>query len=289
MLKIFLSMGISLLLLFQLGKYIDSIFATSTPVSDKDLETPEMDDFLFKNIIYTDSIKEEDKPLTPLPQDYTGSFRMRPSVSEYNWMGLPLNRTHLHSYEWKGDHIDMMEELSPIEKKEMKARFKTWKKIHISEFIEYMKGAFQEEKKIYPKLNVAVCVAQSILESRFNTSKLSVESNNLFGHKYRGQAEGYVVAKDDGPKDRFTKFKSEWWSIRAHSKLLSTKYGSRIKGRATVNKWCKALCGGETLAQSRRFVDRGGKTYATACYKNSKGGSECYGDKIKRIIKYYNL
>lgn len=282
-------MGISLFMLFQLGKYIDSIFATSIPASEGDLEVSDMADSLSKNIIYVDNIKEKDKPLRPLPQDYTGSFDSRPSVSEYNWMGLPLDRDYLNAYEWRGDHINDLKALSFKQRKDMKARFKIWKKIHISEFISFMKESFKEEKKIYPKLNVSVCVAQSILESRFNTSKLSVESNNLFGHKYRGQAQGYVIAADDTPRDKFTKFKSQWWSIRAHSELLNRKYGSRIKGRATIRKWCKALCGGETLAQSKRFVARGGQTYATACYKNSEGGSECYGDKIKRIIRTYNL
>ncbi len=195
--------------------------------------------------------------------------------TQYNTMGLPTNRLWLTSKEWRGKHI---------RNQIVKSRFKAWKKIHIESFIKFFGAEAKKESKVYPAIPPALYVAQCILESNFALSRLAVTGNNLYGHKYRGQKDGFLIAADDGPNDKFTKFKSQWFSLRSHSKLLMNRYHKRIKGTPTLEKWLGALCGGNTPAQSRKYRKKGGKVYATSCLCG-----EGYGQKLKRIIKYYNL
>ena len=63
------------------------------------------------------------------------------------------------------------------------------------------------------------------------------------------------------------------------------KYKARIKGKPSVEKFADCLCGGRTVEQSKAFVKKGGKVYATSCFK----GKESYSEKILRVIKYYKL
>tara|TARA_Y100000590_G_scaffold188213_1_gene214503 strand:- start:9 stop:863 length:855 start_codon:yes stop_codon:yes gene_type:complete len=263
--------------LYFLGNWVDGYY-----IPEKEEAKQDSCVLLATNPLPIEEIGE--KPYIPTRWD-----DYKPCAANYNWLGLPHGRDWLSKAEWDGLHIDNIPGITPIDRKRMRVRFKLWKQIHIDEFILFMEKAFEEEKKIFPKLNVSVCVAQSILESRFHTSELSVKAKNMFGHKYRGQEGGFVEYDDDNPNDRFTRFQSEWYSIRAHSKLLISRYGSRIKGKATTKKWLRALCGGLTLKESQDFVAAGGKTYATACYKNSKGDNICYGEKLLRIIKQYDL
>lgn len=195
--------------------------------------------------------------------------------TQYNTMGLPTNRLWLTSKEWRGKHI---------KNHIVKSRFKAWKKIHIKQFIKFFGAEAKKESKVYPAIPPALYVAQCILESNFALSRLAVTGNNLYGHKYRGQKDGFLVAHDDSPTDKFTKFKSQWYSLRSHSKLLMNRYHKRIKGTPTLEKWLGALCGGSNPAQSRKYRKQGGKVYATSCLCG-----EGYGQKLKRIIKYYNL
>jgi len=229
---------------------------------------------------------------TPVDQEdayviYAGRFSDAPD-SRYSTIGTPLNRDWLTKDEWDGNHIRAMK-LSPFDKRKLMSRFKTWKELHKIDFIAYVRQAVEEEKLTFPKLNVSVFIAQAILESNWGLSELAANANNLFGHKFHGQKEGFLVMADDSPTDKFTKFRSEWFSCRAHSMLLMRKYGKRIKGYPSTKKWLHALCGGMTLQQSQAWVDRGGQTYATACYKNSRGGKECYGELLERIIRSYDL
>jgi uncharacterized protein (DUF1786 family) len=107
----------------------------------------------------------------------------------------------------------------------------------------------------------------------------------LFGHKYRGQKEGFIIAADDSPTDKFTRFKSEWFSLRSHSYLLMRKYRKRIKSKQpSLDEWLTALCGGMTTARSKAYVKRGNSVYATSCMTNV-----CYSQKLKKIINHYNL
>jgi hypothetical protein len=203
---------------------------------------------------------------------------------EYNSLGLPKERFWLTAREWKGIHLKSME-ASTQEKRLIMGRFKTWKACHISEFIEHMGQAAQEECKNFPELKPSLIIAQSLIESNFGISRLAIQGHNLFGHKFRGQKEGFIVAADDSPTDKFTRFKSEWFSLRSHSYLLMRKYRKRIKSKTpTLDDWLTALCGGMTTARSKKYVDNGGSVYATSCFTNV-----CYAQKLKRIIKHYNL
>lgn len=216
---------------------------------------------------------------------FAGRYDTLDIPTKYDTNGVPINKDWLNSSEWRGNHINKFL-LSKDEKKEVKKRFKAWKAKEMKKFVNMICKAAVEESKVY-NIPPELIAAQAILESNYGFSKVCKTANNFFGHKYRGKGDTamYVIAHDDSPKDRFRKFKSTWWSIRAHSKLLTKKYGKHINGKPTLKKWTSALCGGSTLAESKRHVENGGYTYATACYKNSRGENECYGDKILRIVR----
>ena len=135
----------------------------------------------------------------------------------------------------------------------------------------------------------SLIIAQMIIESNFGLSRIAVDGNNLFCHKFRGQKLGFLVAADDSPTDRFTKFRSQWSSLRAHSYLLMNKYSKRIKFKsqtraASLNDWFCALCGGKNAKESLEFVRNGGTVYATACLHEVT-----YSERLKRVIKSHDL
>jgi flagellum-specific peptidoglycan hydrolase FlgJ len=197
--------------------------------------------------------------------------------TRYDDRGLPTDRDYLTRSEWKGNHIT---------DKITKKKFKAWKEACISNFIKFFSQEAKKEQ-VVSGIPYQIVVAQAIIESGFGMSKLAKEGNNYFGIKWRGKGK-YVIIADDDPDDRFQVYESVWWSLRGHSKVLY-KYQKHIKGKHTVENYVDCLCGGRTLEESKRHVDRGGKTYATACYRNSKGGKESYAQKILRYIKYYDL
>tara|TARA_Y100001973_G_scaffold100674_1_gene162224 strand:+ start:1565 stop:2350 length:786 start_codon:yes stop_codon:yes gene_type:complete len=238
--------------------------------------------FLFTILLSTD--KKQSTP--PIIDVYAGRYDKEKDY-KYNLLGLPQDRLYLTASEWRGDHVR--------DNILLYTRFKTFKKIHCAEWLEHMGQEMQKEYNLkqFQSVPASLVLAQCILESNWGLSRLAVPpNNNLFGHKHKKNnynkrfIVGYTEAKDDGPRDKFSKFKSRFFSLRAHSYLLINKYGKRIKGRPTLNKWLAALCGGLTLEQSKKHVfQNGGTVYATSCYK----GSECYAQKLKRIIKFYNL
>ena len=197
-------------------------------------------------------------------------------LSKYLSNGAPRNRTWLTYNEWKGSHCKSF--------KQRKA-FKEWKSHQIDSFISYMSFAAVVESIIFPDIPPELIVAQSILESNFGKSRLASEANNFFGHKYNGSNKHlFVVAADDTPNDRFTKYRSLWFSIRGHSKILMNRYRKRIKGEPTLNNWLYALCGGLTVEQSKKWRARGNSVYATSCMTDV-----CYSQKLRSIINIYSL
>jgi flagellum-specific peptidoglycan hydrolase FlgJ len=215
---------------------------------------------------------------------YAGRFDSIPEptgatnqTSKYMWNGVPRYRQWLTYKEWKGRHCT---------NRTMRKAFKKWKRNEIDSFIDFMCMAAVNESKVYTDIPPELIVAQSILESNFGKSRLSVQANNLFGHKYVGNdSNQYVIAKDDSPRDKFTKYQSVWYSIRNHSKLLMRKYRKRIDGDPNLDKWLYALCGGLTTEQSMKFIQNGGSIYASACYK----GDICYSKILKILINNFSL
>ena len=195
------------------------------------------------------------------------------TVGRYDDRGLPTDRNYLTRAEWHGKHIKDIK---------TKRKFKAWKQAHISNFIKFFSQSAKEEQKT-SGVPYQIVVAQAILESNFGMSKLAKEGNNYFGIKWRGTGR-YLTMADDSPTDRFQIYNSAWWSLRGHSKVMA-KYKARIKGKHTVEKFADCLCGGRTVEESKAFVSKGGKVYATSCYK----GKESYSQKILRVIKYYDL
>lgn len=230
---------------------------------------------------------------------YPGREDKKPDGTKYNFLGLPEGRLWMTSDEWKGKHIDKYFKNNTT-KNLIRSRFKAWKEIHIREFIEHMGKEVQKECRSFYFIPPSLILSQMILESNFSLSRLAIVGSNLFGHKYRGDKLGflvdaesgedqYLIASDDSPRDRFSKFRSQWHSLRSHSYLLMDKYSKRIKFKsethpAPLKDWFCALCGGNNPKQTQEFIDRGGSVYATSCLHKTT-----YTDRLKAIIKKYNL
>ena len=145
--------------------------------------------------------------------------------------------------------------------------------------------ALEESERLDWKIPPSLIVAQAILESRYGESRLATKANNFFGHKWkRGHGIGYIRADDDQPQEPFTKYKSRWYSIRAHVKILmGPLYYGRLKGKPTLENWLNALCGNSDPVKSKKFIKAGGSVYATACFNS------CYACKVRSIVKEWNL
>mgnify|MGYP003628392888 FL=1 len=218
---------------------------------------------------------------------FAGRTDKAPKKSRLN-CGLPVGRNWLTRSEWKGQNLNRSE----------KACFKTWKKNYIKQFIKYFGAEVQKEvqQPKFKSIPASLVIAQAIIESQFNTSKLSKTANNIFGHKFRKPKKGeklfigidekrpYVIASDDSPTDKFRNYKSQFMALRAHSYIL-LRYAKRIKGRPNLQKFLTALCGADNTKDSKKYVKNGGTVYATSCFK----GSKCYSQKLKEVIDFYNL
>jgi uncharacterized FlgJ-related protein len=216
--------------------------------------------------------------------------------TQYNSLGLPTDRYWLSRNEWQGKHIKKMP-LDNAKKRLLMNRFKEWKRGHMQSFIDEMLRAAVKERETFPKIPPSLIAAQAIIETNFGLSRLALEGNNYFGHKYRGKdTSKFLIAADDSPTDRFTKYKSTWYSLRHHTRnVLMRLYYPRIKGKADLDGWLEALCGATNTEESLKFVVgtgnpkkprtwNGGYTYATSCFKG-----KCYSQKLAEIIKTYNL
>ena len=205
--------------------------------------------------------------------------------TDYNSLGLPVDRFWLTRNEWQGKHIKEMP-IDYTKRKLLMERFKVWKKCHIKSFINDMLRAAVKEHETFPQIPPSLIVAQAIIETNFGLSRLALQGNNYFGHKYRGKdTTKFLIAADDSPTDRFTKYKSTWFSLRHHTRnVLMRLYYPRCKGESDLNSWLNALCGAMTAKESKKFVAKGNYVYATSCMTK-----KCYSQKLKDIIKFYNL
>ncbi len=205
--------------------------------------------------------------------------------TDYNSLGLPVDRYWMTRKEWQGKHIKLMS-INNAKKRLLMQRFKAWKRNHMQEFIDEMLRAAVKEHETFPQIPPSLIVAQAIIETNFGLSKLALQGNNYFGHKYRGKdTTKFLVAADDSPTDKFTKYKSTWYSLRHHTRnVLMRLYYPRCKGESDLNSWLNALCGAMTAKESKKFVAKGNYVYATSCMTE-----KCYSLKLKSIIETYNL
>ena len=205
--------------------------------------------------------------------------------TDYNSLGLPVDRYWMTRKEWQGKHIKLMS-INNAKKRLLMQRFKAWKRNHMQEFIDEMLRAAVKEHETFPQIPPSLIVAQAIIETNFGLSKLALQGNNYFGHKYRGKdTTKFLVAADDSPTDKFTKYKSTWYSLRHHTRnVLMRLYYPRCKGESDLNSWLNALCGAMTAKESKKFVKKGNYVYATSCMTE-----KCYSLKLKSIIETYNL
>lgn len=119
----------------------------------------------------------------------------------------------------------------------------------------------------------SVMIAQSILESNWGRSQLSLEYNNYFGIKAVKKKDGivfeteeYVEGKSGRYMENFKKYSSKSESFNHYAKLLSTaKRYSKVK---TAKNYKEAA----------KYIQEGG--YAT---------DPNYADKIISVIEKYNL
>jgi hypothetical protein len=143
--------------------------------------------------------------------------------------------------------------------------------------------AIEESARLDWQVPPSLIVAQAILESDYGKSRLAKKANNFFGHKWRGKGK-YLLANDDAPNEKFTKYASRWASVRAHTELLmGPLYKGRLKGAPTLEHWLDALCGRSNSVESKKFVKRGGRVYATACYNS------CYSCKVRTLVENWSL
>jgi len=143
--------------------------------------------------------------------------------------------------------------------------------------------AVEESARLDWQVPPSLIVAQAILESNYGKSRLARKANNYYGHKWRGKG-GYILANDDAPNEKFTKYASRWASTRAHTELLmGPLYRGRLKGAPTLENWLDALCGNSNSVESKKFVKRGGRVYATSCYNS------CYSCKVRTLVEGWSL
>lgn len=148
-----------------------------------------------------------------------------------------------------------------------------------SKFIEEVKDGAMYNYNKYGILP-SITVSQAILESGWGKSKLSKESNNLFGIKADNSWDGEAVEAitsenyDDTIKAKFRKYKSITDSIKDHGKFLSENKRYRENGLFDSKNYEK---------QAQALEDAG---YST---KTDKNGKLIYGDMLIEIIEKYNL
>lgn len=213
---------------------------------------------------------------TSTEEVYAGRSDKATASSYYKSTGLPVDRKWLTHDEWKGRHC--------VDAKQKKA-FKQWKKAYIQEYIEWWATAAKAEYEVNKIVPPSLIIAQAILESGYGLSRLAVLGDNYFGHKYRGKnASKFMVVADDSPTDKFTKYRSRWFSLRAHTKLLQGMYLNRIDGKPTLKNWLISLCGGMDYHTSKKFRAKGNMVYATSCMT-----PKCYSQKLLDVIKMYKL
>lgn len=148
-----------------------------------------------------------------------------------------------------------------------------------SKFIEEVKDGAMYNYNKYGILP-SITVSQAILESGWGKSKLSKESNNLFGIKADNSWDGEAVEAitsenyDDTIKAKFRKYKSITDSIKDHGKFLSENKRYRENGLFDSKNYEK---------QAQALEDAG---YST---KADKNGKLIYADMLIEIIEKYNL
>jgi hypothetical protein len=201
----------------------------------------------------------------------------------YDDIGLPRGgRSWFTRDEFRGRHLR-------DSSLAMRKKFKDWREKYQKRFLAYIIDASKEEQKV-SGIPYQLVVAQAILESQYGTSKLAVLGCNLFGVKKKGGNRPSIMISDDSPTDLFNVYRSNWESLRHHSKVLNGKYRARLKTKdPSLEEWVNCLCGCESspcsTENSRTFVDNGGQVYATSCFN----GKESYSQKLLRIIKSLNL
>ncbi len=133
-----------------------------------------------------------------------------------------------------------------------------------------------EEYGILP----SITVAQAILESGWGQSKLSKDSNNIFGIKADNSWDGESIEVmtsenyNDKIKAKFRKYNSITDSIKDHGKFLSENKRYEENGLFDSKNYKK---------QAQALEDAG---YST---KKDKYGNRIYADMLIDIIQKYNL
>ena len=126
----------------------------------------------------------------------------------------------------------------------------------------------------------SITVAQAILESGWGQSKLSKDSNNIFGIKADNSWDGESIEVmtsenyNDKIKAKFRKYNSITDSIKDHGKFLSENKRYEENGLFNSKNYKK---------QAQALEDAG---YST---KKDKYGNLIYADMLIYIIQKYNL
>ena len=180
---------------------------------------------------------------------------------------------------------------------------KEWRKMNVTSIKwvqnEYIKNHLPACKFLSDKTGVPVSLimAQGMIESRYGRSRLAITATNFFGVKWtkgmknkRG-LEGYVIANDDSPTDKFRHYSSKWWAYYYQAQVLQ-KYIDRVEGDITINKMLMALCRLDNELYFREKLKKGEdpRYYASVCKcKDKKTGKSLYAVTVKDIIRRFNL
>ena len=146
-------------------------------------------------------------------------------------------------------------------------------------FIEEVKDG---AKYNYDKYGIlpSITVAQAILESGWGKSKLSKDSNNIFGIKADSRLDGESIEVitsenyNDKVKSKFRKYNNITESIKDHGKFLYENKRYEENGLFNSKNYKK---------QAQALEDAG---YST---KKDKYGKLIYADMLIYIIQKYNL
>jgi flagellum-specific peptidoglycan hydrolase FlgJ len=172
------------------------------------------------------------------------------------------------TFEWQGDRSEWIEKVAVIAQ-------------HL------------QERDSIP---ASITIAQAIYESGFGKSRLARQGYNYFGVKYassmlgKGGVIGYIVARDDNPRDNFVAYDSPYWSFNHHSRLLLKLYKKQLPSAGDYKGWLAALCGCQDTSMRLDRVDSRKLQYATSClrrYKDTPYSRYIYA--IDFVINHFNL
>ena len=228
------------------------------------------------------------------------------NAKDYDAFGFP-KRGYLFSSEARAEHLTNMMDKQRFLKKyqEMKEKF-----IDSVAHIVLSTGNAGYGQSLSVQLDIppSILIAQALVESRYGTSRLSVEGTNFHGmmwrdrkHKDRKGVAGKMLVSDKNIAGKtkqynFVKYESPWWSAFYHAQTLNNGYRHRLLDADIPlrERWMAALCNCKDsrmlASDAKRNVKKGGYLYAGACaWKARDGKTSKYVATLRYIVRIHSL